>query len=120
MAPKSGALSAHVEAAELGLPVLQPYIAQYTSMTLLKGTVGARLDIERGADGALAVKGGTRVADLRTVDNALKQDFVKWKELARRGRELPLAAGEPAHRQRHGARTVRAHDHRTRPHDQHR
>ena len=79
--PKTGALSAHVEADELGLPALQPYIAQYTSMTLLNGTLGARLDIERGADGALAVKGGTRVADLRTVDNALKQDFVKWKEL---------------------------------------
>jgi hypothetical protein len=78
---KSGAVSAHVEAADLGLPALQPYIAQYTSMTLLKGTLGAKLDIERGADGSLAVKGKTRVAGLSTVDNALKQDFVKWKEL---------------------------------------
>jgi len=78
---KSGAVSAHVEAADLGLPALQPYIAQYTSMTLLKGTLGAKLDIERGADGSLAVKGKTRVAGLNTVDNALKQDFVKWKEL---------------------------------------
>jgi len=34
---KSGAVSAHVEAADLGLQALQPYIAQYTSMTLLKG-----------------------------------------------------------------------------------
>jgi len=78
---KSGAVSAHVEAADLGLPALQPYFAQYTSMTLLKGTLGAKLDIERGADGSLAVKGKTRVAGLSTVDNALKQDFVKWKEL---------------------------------------
>ena len=78
---KSGAVSAHVEAADLGLPALQPYIAQYTSMTLLKGTLGAKLDIERAADGSLAVKGKTRVAGLSTVDNALKQDFVKWKEL---------------------------------------
>lgn len=78
---KSGAVSVHVEAADLGLPALQPYIAQYTSMTLLKGTLGAKLDIERGADGSLAVKGKTRVAGLSTVDNALKQDFVKWKEL---------------------------------------
>src|ERR1700730_10358674 len=78
---KSGAVSAHVEAADLGLPALQPYIAQYTSMTLLKGTLGAKLDIERGADGSLAVQGKTRVPGLNTVDNALKQDFVKWKEL---------------------------------------
>jgi len=78
---KSGAVSAHVEAADLGLQALQPYIAQYTSMTLLKGTLGAKLDIERGEDGSLAVKGKTRVAGLSTVDNALKQDFVKWKEL---------------------------------------
>ena len=78
---KSGAVSAHVEAADLGLQALQPYIAQYTSMTLLKGTLGAKLDIERGADGSLAVKGKTRVAGLSTVDNALQQDFVKWKEL---------------------------------------
>lgn len=78
---KSGAVSAHVEAADLGLQALQPYLAQYTSMTLLKGTLGAKLDIERGADGSLAVKGKTRVAGLSTVDNALKQDFVKWKEL---------------------------------------
>src|ERR1700694_3423713 len=78
---KSGAVSAHVEAAGLSLQALQPYIAQYTSMTLLKGTLGAKLDIERGAEGSLAVKGKTRVAGLNTVDNALKQDFVKWKEL---------------------------------------
>jgi uncharacterized protein DUF748 len=78
---KSGAVSAHVEAADLGLQALQPYIAQYTSMTLLRGTLSAKLDIERGADGSLAVKGKTRVAGLSTVDNALKQDFVKWKEL---------------------------------------
>ena len=78
---KSGAVSAHVEAADLGLQALQPYIAQYTSMTLLKGTLGAKFDIERGEDGSLAVKGKTRVAGLSTVDNALKQDFVKWKEL---------------------------------------
>ena len=82
VAPKSGALSAHIEAADLGLTALQPYVAQYTSMTLLKGALGARLDVERRADGALAVKGDyARSADLHTVDNALKQDFIKWNEL---------------------------------------
>jgi len=79
--PKTGAVSAHVEAADLALAMLQPYIAHYTSMTLLQGTLGTRLDIERQADGALALKGGVRVAELRTVDNALRQDFIKWKDL---------------------------------------
>jgi len=79
--PKSRVVSAHVEAASLGLPMLQPIIAKYTSMTLLKGALGAKLDIERQADGALDVKGNTEVVDLRTVDNALKQDFIRWKDL---------------------------------------
>ncbi len=79
--PKSAVVSAHVESTNLGLTMLQPYIAQYTSMTLLKGALGTKLDIERDADGALTVKGSTQVSDLRTVDNALRQDFIKWKEL---------------------------------------
>jgi len=78
---RSGAASAHLECSNLGLTMLQPYIGQYTSMTLLKGAFGAKLDIERGADGALTVKGDTQVADLRTVDNALKQDFIRWRDL---------------------------------------
>jgi hypothetical protein len=81
LTPKSGAVAAQVESANLPLTALQPYLAQYTSMTLLKGTLGSKLDIERKADGTLAVKGATQVQDLRTVDNALKQDFVKWKDL---------------------------------------
>jgi Domain of Unknown Function (DUF748) len=81
LVPKSGAVNAHVETADLGLTMLQPYIAHYTSMTLLQGSLGSKLDIERQADGTLAVKADTRVANLRTVDNALGQDFIKWKEL---------------------------------------
>ena len=77
----SGALSAHLEVTDLALTLLQPYLAHYTSMTLLKGTLGARLDVDRDADGTLKVKGNTFVADLRTVDDALKQDFIKWKGL---------------------------------------
>jgi hypothetical protein len=81
LAVKSTAVDAHIEAAGLGLNMLQPYLAQYTSMTLLQGALGAKLDIERHTDGALAVKGNAGVTDLRTVDNALKQDFIKWREL---------------------------------------
>jgi len=79
--PQTSAVSATVEIHELPLTALQPYIAHYTSMTLLKGTLGSKLEIERKADGALNVKGATQVSDLRTVDNRLKQDFVKWRAL---------------------------------------
>jgi uncharacterized protein involved in outer membrane biogenesis len=79
--PRAGAVTAHVEAEHLGLPALQPLLRTYTSMTLLKGELGARIDFERRADGALSVKGDTRVSDLSTVDDALKKDFIKWKDL---------------------------------------
>ncbi len=78
---RSGVVGAHVEAHELGLDVLQPYLAQYTSMTLRAGSLGAKLDVTRDAEGALSVKGRAGVAGLATIDNALQQDFVKWKEL---------------------------------------
>jgi len=81
VAPRAGAVTAHVEAEHLGLPALQPLLGKYTSMTLLKGELGARVDFERRADGALSVKGDTRVSDLSTVDDALKKDFIKWKDL---------------------------------------
>jgi uncharacterized protein involved in outer membrane biogenesis len=79
--PKTASVTAHVEAAGVDLPVLQPYLARYTSMTLLKGALGTKLDIERRADGSLSVKGNTGVSGLHTVDNALRQDFVNWKDL---------------------------------------
>jgi len=81
VAPRAGAVTAHIEAGRLGLPALQPLLAKYTAMTLLKGELGARIDIERRADGALSVKGETRVSDLSTVDDALQKDFIKWKDL---------------------------------------
>jgi len=79
--PKSGDLSAHVDADALGLPFIQPYLSRYTSMTLQKGTLGAHLDVRHRADGYLEVKGATQVSNLRTVDNAQKRDFVSWRDL---------------------------------------
>ena len=78
---RSPAVSAHLEARDLALTLLQPYLAHYTSMTLLSGTLGAKLDFDRDNDGAFVVGGTTAVRDLRTVDNALKADFIKWREL---------------------------------------
>ena len=78
---EAATVRAQLEAHDLPLTLLQPYLTQYTSMTLLKGTLGTKLDIERGADGAVVVGGTTAVHDLRTVDNQLKLDFIKWHEL---------------------------------------
>jgi len=76
--PDSGAVSARAELKGLDLTMIQPYLTQRTSMTLLSGQLGTTLNIERGANGSLAITGDTEVAKLRTVDNALQKDFVKW------------------------------------------
>jgi hypothetical protein len=81
VAPRPGTVNAHLEATHLGLPALQPLLAHYTSMTLLKGELGTRVDFERRADGSFALKGDSWVSDLSTVDNTLKKDFIKWREL---------------------------------------
>jgi len=78
---QSQTVSAQLEANDLPLTLLQPYLTHYTSVTLLKGALGTKLDIKRGEDGALAIAGTTAVHDLRTVDNALKLDFIKWRDL---------------------------------------
>jgi len=81
LAPRSLNTNLHVDIASLPLTLAQPYIAQSTQMTLLQGTLGSKADIEGKLDEAFSVKGDVQIADLRTVDNALKEDFIKWKEL---------------------------------------
>ncbi|MFX5510527.1 DUF748 domain-containing protein, partial [Acinetobacter baumannii] len=63
------------------LTVLQPYIARQTAMTLRSGLLSTKLNIERGADGQVAVTGDTDVAKFRTVDNELQRDFIKFDRL---------------------------------------
>ncbi|MGC1728679.1 MAG: DUF748 domain-containing protein, partial [Steroidobacteraceae bacterium] len=79
--PATDALTAHIEAAHLPLPALQPYLTHYTAMTLRAGELGLKFDVERHADGSLDARGNTVIRNLSTVDNALKLDFIKWKEL---------------------------------------
>ena len=81
VSPDSGSVSARAELSGLDLTAFQPYIGQQTSMTLLSGLLGTTLSIDRGADGTLAVTGDTDVTKLRTVDNALQKDFIKWDDL---------------------------------------
>jgi uncharacterized protein involved in outer membrane biogenesis len=70
----------------LNLTALQPYLGTYTQMTLLSGSLGADLDADF-RPGAWRVAGDLRSSKLHTVDNALREDFVKWEQLTLSGIE---------------------------------
>ena len=77
-------LSANValKLAGIDLQAVQPYIAQHTSMTLLGGRLSGDAKASYGAKKpALQFAGNLSVAGLRTVDNALHDDFVNWERL---------------------------------------
>jgi hypothetical protein len=60
----------------------QPYIAKYTSMTLLSGRLSGEAKVRYGAKKpALRVAGNISVTGVHTVDNALHDDFVNWERL---------------------------------------
>ena len=78
-----------VEIKSIDLRTAQPYIARVTDMTLLSGKLGAKgkLGVTRDeADSLQAAYAGTlEVAKLRTIDNALEQDFIRWDQLVATG-----------------------------------
>ena len=68
--------------AGIELAAVQPYMAQYTSMTLLAGALSGDAKVHYGAkQPALQFSGNISVANLHTVDNALHQDFINWDRL---------------------------------------
>lgn len=89
------ASTADIEMTELPLDMLQPYIADQTSMTLTSGTltVKGKAAYAGAADTADTAKpkprisfdGDVAIQGLRTIDNALHDDFVKWERLGIRG-----------------------------------
>jgi len=83
--PATGALDTRVAITNFDLASLQPYIARNTQMRLLGGALTTSLEVARAADGALGIKGNAEVAKLRTVDDALRQDFVTWDLLRATG-----------------------------------
>jgi hypothetical protein len=83
--PAAASFAGKVTLSGFDLASLQPYVSRNTQMSLLKGTLGTELDVERGSDGVMAIHGSTEVASLRTVDNTLRQDFVKWDLLRATG-----------------------------------
>ncbi len=68
--------------ADIELQPVQPYIAQHTSMTLLGGRLSGDAKLRYGAQKpAMQLAGNVSVAGVRTVDNALHQDFINWDRL---------------------------------------
>jgi hypothetical protein len=78
--------SLDLELKSFDLRDLQPYIGRVTDMTLTSGQLGikGRLELAR-AEGTAALAprfaGTMDVAKLRTIDNALEQDFIRWEAL---------------------------------------
>jgi Domain of Unknown Function (DUF748) len=80
LSPSGGDVTAHVDLAQLDLAMFQPFIAQRTAMTLQAGHLATQLDVKKGADGTLAVKGDVDVTGMKSVDD-LQQSFIRWKDL---------------------------------------
>jgi hypothetical protein len=77
---------------QLNLAALQPYVGAYTQMTLLSGLLSADLDARFDAE-SHAVSGKLESTRLRTIDNALREDFIKWERIALDGIDYRSAAG---------------------------
>jgi hypothetical protein len=86
ISPQPVAANLNLKLDGVELSAVQPYIAQYTSMTLLTGKLGGDAKVRYGAQKpALQFSGNLNVANLHTVDNALHQDFINWDRLDLQG-----------------------------------
>jgi hypothetical protein len=96
LTPDLAGLKGQADLANFDLTVFQPYIAQRTAMTLRNGLLATKLNAERGADGHLAVSGEVDVTKLRTIDNDLKRDFIKFDGLQIAGLEYQANPTTPS------------------------
>jgi len=75
----------NLEAQDLELSLLQPYLRDQVNFVITSGKAGTKgdLSIESGTDGPLkiAYEGGLRVADFAALDRDTTQDLFKWKSL---------------------------------------
>jgi len=77
------ATTADIELREIGLAVAQPYIARQTSMELTSGDLSAtgQLTYEPAPTARIAFEGDVSIDRFKTIDQALRKDFVKWGAL---------------------------------------
>ncbi len=81
----SGAAQLDVSIDRIDLVALQPFVAKYTALDLRSGELAAKLHIAESANGDLSASGSTTVAHLRTIDDQLRRDFIKWNRLTLAG-----------------------------------
>ena len=82
VAPMPLAGDLEVKAAKIALKDLQPYVAERTAMTLLDGNLSADAKIHLSpVKPLLKVSANVSVADLHTIDDLLRKDFVNWARL---------------------------------------
>ena len=80
--PQPLAFNLSVKPVNIDLPAIQPYIAKSTAMTLLSGRLNADVKVQYGSKKPAArITGDVSVADLHTVDNALRDDFINWERV---------------------------------------
>ena len=88
------ATEAELDLSGVQLALAQPYIEQQTSLTLTSGTFAAKGKLTY-ADAAskpqLGFTGDVGVTGLRTIDNVLHEDFVKWDALRMTGLQYSSA-----------------------------
>ena len=84
LAMDSLAAQADIELADFDLSVLQPWVAKKSSMTLVSGELGLKGKLSyvpAEPTARLDVEADVTVSGLRTVDNVLEEDFIKWDRL---------------------------------------
>ncbi len=84
---------AHVELRELNLTSLQPYLSEYTQITLKSAQLNGTLDVASSTAGPLTAKGEIVVDKLSAIDNTLKQDLLKWDKVSVSGLDFSSQAG---------------------------
>lgn len=93
--PADSSFSGKIKLTDLNLAALQPYVGTYTQMTLLSGVLNTEFDAEF-KPGSQALSGSLECTRLHTVDNALREDLVKWDRLTLRGVEFRSAVATGA------------------------
>jgi uncharacterized protein involved in outer membrane biogenesis len=79
LAPLTATLA--VAGGDLALAALQPYLAATTAMTIKSGTAGVKGTVTAVAGNRFAFRGDATVDGLRTIDNALEEDFINWRSV---------------------------------------
>ncbi|HEU4484665.1 MAG TPA: DUF748 domain-containing protein, partial [Povalibacter sp.] len=83
-----------LDLSKLALPAAQPYLERATAMTLHSGMLSAKGELSYAAEPAsastLRFKGDVQVTDLRTTDQFIDEDFIKWNSLAVSGIDFSL------------------------------